>query len=206
MNPEEINAEIGNIDLFLLDQILKGRFLKDQKILDAGCGEGRNLLYFLKNGYDISAIDQNESAIKMIRMHAHTLGATISPDQLLVGDVTQIPFPSDHFHVVNCLSVLHFAENEKVFLNMMMELSRVLRPGGILILKMDTLMGMESTVSELEQGIFQLSDGSLRFLLQEDIINRLTSNMNYELVEPLKCEIINRDKSIAFLVLKLKDL
>ena len=143
MTPEEINTEIGNIDLFLLDQILKGRFLKDQKILDAGCGEGRNLLYFLKNGYDISVFDQNESAIKMIRMHARTLGATISPDQLIVGDLTQIPFPSDHFHVVNCLSVLHFAENEKVFLNMMMELSRVLRPGGILILKMDTLMGMD---------------------------------------------------------------
>jgi hypothetical protein len=48
---KELNQLLGNIDIYLLDQILKARFEKHCKILDAGCGEGRNLIFFVRNEY-----------------------------------------------------------------------------------------------------------------------------------------------------------
>ena len=51
---KELNHLLGNIDIYLLDQILKDRFKKSFKILDAGCGEGRNLIYFVRNGFKLS--------------------------------------------------------------------------------------------------------------------------------------------------------
>ena len=53
MEINELNRLLGNVDIYLLDQILKGRFTKEMKILDAGCGEGRNTAYFVNQGYQI---------------------------------------------------------------------------------------------------------------------------------------------------------
>lgn len=55
MNIAALNKLLGNIDIYLLDQILKGRFTKEMRILDAGCGEGRNLIYFLHEGFQVLA-------------------------------------------------------------------------------------------------------------------------------------------------------
>ena len=202
MTSEELNAELGNIDLFLLDQILKGRFRPDMKILDAGCGEGRNLLYFLKNGFDVSALDQDESAIKMVQMHARTLESKVSQDQFVVGDISSMPFPDNHFHVVNAFSVLHFAESKKVFLDMVEELIRVLKNDGLLLLKMETLTGVKNEVKNEGGGIFRFPDGSLRYLLTEDDIFWIEDIMGIQFLEPIKYEITNVDKSTACLVLK----
>ena len=73
MEVKELNALLGNIDIYLLDQILKGRFKKDMKILDAGCGEGRNCIYFLNQGYQIFGADANPIAIQMARVYAQTI-------------------------------------------------------------------------------------------------------------------------------------
>ena len=46
-----IREEFGDIDIYLFDQLLKGRLDASMSLLDAGCGGGRNLYYFLRNGY-----------------------------------------------------------------------------------------------------------------------------------------------------------
>mgnify|MGYP001628317483 CR=1 FL=1 len=73
MEINELNKLLGNVDLYLLDQMLKGRFTKEMMILDAGCGEGRNTHYFIQKGYRIVGVDSNSSAISMARVGRYTL-------------------------------------------------------------------------------------------------------------------------------------
>ena len=51
----DLVAQFGQIDIYLFDQLLRGRIRPGMRILDAGCGGGRNLVYMLKNGFDVSA-------------------------------------------------------------------------------------------------------------------------------------------------------
>ena len=51
---------VGNTDIYLLDQIMKARYLKGDKVLDAGCGTGRNMFWFINNGITIYGIDADE--------------------------------------------------------------------------------------------------------------------------------------------------
>ncbi|MFT3743892.1 MAG: hypothetical protein QM785_06305 [Pyrinomonadaceae bacterium] len=48
---DDIRETFGGIDIYLFDQIQKGRFSPGMKILDAGCGGGRNIHWLLRNGY-----------------------------------------------------------------------------------------------------------------------------------------------------------
>ncbi len=61
-----INASelFGDIDIYLFDQFLKNRFTPEMKILDAGCGGGRNVVYFLLSGFQVFAIDR-DATIKL---------------------------------------------------------------------------------------------------------------------------------------------
>ena len=62
-----LQHDFGNIDIYLFDQLLKGTYDDCKKVLDAGCGSGRNLVYFLRNNYDVYAIDSNPEAIAVTR-------------------------------------------------------------------------------------------------------------------------------------------
>ena len=73
MHHKELNKLVGNVDIYLLDHILKGTFEGKIKLLDAGCGEGRNLKYFINNGFDIYGVDSNPMAIKMATTGAISL-------------------------------------------------------------------------------------------------------------------------------------
>jgi len=55
----ELRKQFGEIDIYLFDQLLRGRVAPGMRILDAGCGAGRNLIYFLRQGYDVFAVDRD---------------------------------------------------------------------------------------------------------------------------------------------------
>jgi len=57
----------GNIDIYLFDQLLKGRFNTCKTILDVGCGSGRNLIYFLRQSVDVYGIDSSPDAIAEVK-------------------------------------------------------------------------------------------------------------------------------------------
>lgn len=174
MQIAELNRLLGNIDIYLLDQILKGRFSPDMKILDAGCGEGRNAVYFINSGFQIFGIDTNETAIQYIRYVAKTLKPQYDAHRFQMGKLEEIPFHTTAFDAVICSAVLHFAENEKNFWQMIDEMLRVLKPGGIFWFRMTTAFGgMMEKSQELGGGKFLLPDGSERFLLSQDHLDML---------------------------------
>ena len=174
MQIAELNRLLGNIDIYLLDQILKGRFTPDMKILDAGCGEGRNAVYFINSGYQVFGIDENELAIQYIRYLSKSLKTDYDAHRFQVGKLEEIPFHTSAFDVVICSAVLHFAADEINFWEMMDEMLRVLKPGGILWFRMTTAFGgMKEEGRELGGGKYLLPDGSERFLITQDHVDKL---------------------------------
>ena len=174
MQIAELNRLLGNIDIYLLDQILKGRFTPDMKILDAGCGEGRNAVYFINSGFQVFGIDENELAIQYIRYVSKTLKPEYDAQRFQIGKLEEIPFHTSAFDAVICSAVLHFAADETNFWQMMDEMIRVLKPGGVLWFRMTTAFGgMKEESQELGGGKYLLPDGSERFLITQEHVDKM---------------------------------
>ncbi len=151
MNAEELNRQLGNIDLHLLDQVLKGRFKPKSKILDAGCGEGRNLVYFLQNNYEVYAVDQDPSSIKLVGMQSRSLGVSVEDNQFITGDLTSLPFSDHSFDAVLSINVLQHV-NQETYDVILSGMVRVLAPGGILFIKMEARDCLPKVAGSTESG------------------------------------------------------
>jgi ubiquinone/menaquinone biosynthesis C-methylase UbiE len=202
MTIQELNKELGNIDIYLLDQILKGRYPDDYILLDAGCGEGRNLIYFLNNKFKVYGIDQNSSAIRMLQYVARTLNPAISKDNFILGSIDSLPFPDEHFHSVICNAVLHFAENEEHFFKMWAELFRVVKSNGTLFLRMASNIGAEEVILLDPNQKAYLPDGSFRFLLSRIHLKILESKYGFIYLEPVKTVNVQDQRFMTTLVLQ----
>ena len=152
MNLSSINQFFGNIDLQLLDLILQNTFRPDMKVLDAGCAEGRNLMYFLNSGYWVSGVDQDPAAIRHLRFIAGSLRPDLDKDNFQVADISSIPFESDTFDLVIASRVLHFAKDQQQFMSMVSELVRCLKPKGMLYLTMASNIGLETQLTTDSMG------------------------------------------------------
>jgi len=201
MTVEDLNSHLGNIDIYLLDQILKGRFNKSMKILDAGCGEGRNLIYFMREGFSVWGIDENPMAIKYLHTLARTINKSIPDESFQLGDLRDIQFPDENFEVVISSAVLHFSDGKNDFQKMFSELMRVLKTGGILFLRMCTDVGMNKMV-HVSEGTFKLPDGTIRYILTEEILGFLIDKYSLQYLEPFKSVVVHGQRSMATLVLE----
>ena len=202
MQPCELNRLLGNIDIYLLDQILKNRFSKEMKILDAGCGEGRNAVYFLNSGFQIFGFDQEELAIQYLRFVAKSVQANYDAHRFQVGQLEEIPFHTGAFEAVICSAVLHFAKGEAHFWEMIQELSRVLKPGGILWFRMTTGFGGVLEQSEdLGEGKYLLPDGSERFVLQQKQLDKILE-LGFQFLEAPKTVLVLGQREMGVFVLQ----
>jgi ubiquinone/menaquinone biosynthesis C-methylase UbiE len=197
MSLEKLKDEIGNMDIYLLDQILKGRYIKDQIILDSGCGSGRNLKWFYNNLFTIFGIDNDANKIKEIRKLYIEQN-----ENFTVNLVENMPFENKSFHHVICNAVLHFAKNEDHFYDMFSELTRVLKPNGSLFVRMASNIGIEDKVTHLAQGVYTLPDETKRFLLTRALLEKTTKKYYLSFLEPLKTVNVNDKRFMTTLVLQ----
>jgi SAM-dependent methyltransferase len=205
MEIAELNLLLGNVDIYLLDQILKGRFTKEMKILDAGCGEGRNAVYFVNQGYQIFGIDPNEIAIQYCRYAAKSLNPEFDSHRFQVGRLEQIPFHAGAFDVVICSAVLHFAKSVDNFFKMIAEVHRTLKPGGIFWFRMCTgFGGILDQSTSLGEGKYILPDGSERFVLLPEHVDNL-EKMGFKFLEHPKTVLVLGQREMGvFLMEKSK--
>jgi len=194
MTYQELNKEVGNIDLFLLDQVLKGRYREGMKILDAGCGEGRNLIWFLKNDFDVYGLDQDPSAILMLQYLAKSLSGREVKERFIAADLAELPYLDHTFDAVISNAVLHFAESKLDFMKMFAEMIRTLKPKGSLFLRMCSSVGLPFEVEEVEDGVFLLPDESKRFLLSEQLLQELVGTYSLKYLEPIKTVNIDNQR------------
>jgi SAM-dependent methyltransferase len=183
-----IQEQFGQIDIYVFDQILRGNIAPGMRVLDAGCGYGRNLVHLLREGCEIFAVDLDRDGVEHVRRLSASLGTGLPVENFQVAPIEQIPFPDAFADVVICNSVLHFARDEEHFRAMLAELWRVLRPGGMLFCRLGSRIGME--FERTRGGRFLLADGSEWFLADEEMLMELTEEMNSVLVDPLKTTIV----------------
>lgn len=176
----------GNIDIYLFDQLLKGRFDNCTTVLDAGCGGGRNLVYFLNNGFEVYGVDQSAEAVEAVKQLSANLAPTNPINNFSVAPVEDLPFEDDQFDLVICSAVLHFAQDAEHFDSMIRSLWRVLKPGGHFFARLASDIGIETLVKPLGNFRYLLPDGSERFLVSEEVLMEYTDTLGGKLFEPLK--------------------
>lgn len=194
----------GQIDIYLFDQLLKGRFNPQMKLLDAGCGGGRNLIYFLRDGYDVCGVDQSGEAIKHVRSLASALAPRLPADNFRVEPVERMSFADASFDVVISSAVLHFARDEAHWQGMVSEMWRVLKPEGIFFARLASSIGIEDKIEHLEGRRYHLPDGSDRFLVDEEVLLAATESLGGEWLEPLKTVVVQHMRSMSTWCLRKK--
>jgi SAM-dependent methyltransferase len=195
-----VQEQFGQIDIYVFDQILRGNIAPGMRVLDAGCGYGRNLVHLLREGCEIFALDADTDGVEHVRQLSASLRTGLVAENFQVGCIEQMPFPNGFADVVICNSVLHFARDEQHFRSMLAELWRVLRPGGMLFCRLGSRIGMD--FERVRGNVFVVGDGSEWFLVDEEMLLELTEEMNGVLVDPLKTTIVQDYRCMTTWVLR----
>jgi SAM-dependent methyltransferase len=195
-----IQEQFGQIDIYVFDQILRGNISAGMRVLDAGCGYGRNLVHLLREGCEVFAVDANAPAVAHVRALAAELNPELPAENFRVAQLDKLEFADGFADVVICSSVLHFARDEQHFLAMVEELWRVLRPGGMLFCRLGSRIGME--FERIRGHIYRIGDGSEWFLVDEAVLLQMTKQMNGVLVDPLKTTIVQDHRCMTTWVLR----
>jgi tellurite methyltransferase len=191
-----IEALIGSTDIYLVDQIMKGRYKMNDTILDAGCGYGRNLHWFLRNNVVIYGVDQDVNAIHDLQRRHPTIAGRFRQSA-----VEKVPFENDQFDHIISSAVLHFAKDTAHFRQMIAEMVRVLKPLGSLFIRMTSDIGIEDKVQLIGEGVYDIPDGSRRFLLTRTLLADIMQKNRLSFLEPLKTVNVNDIRCMSTVVL-----
>jgi tellurite methyltransferase len=191
-----LQDQFGNIDIYVFDQLLRGRIAPGMRVFDAGCGGGRNLVYLLREGYEVCGNDADANAIAKVR----SLAATLAPDRefdFRVEPIEQTSFPDAHADVVMSSAVLHFARDPQHFEAMLQQMWRVLKPGGVFFARLASNIGIAGDVVAVGNGRYRLPDGSDRFLVDAAAIGEWTGRLGGALLDPIKTTVVDGQRSMT---------
>jgi tellurite methyltransferase len=195
-SPDLLEEVIGYTDIYLVDQIMKGRYKANDIILDAGCGYGRNLHWFLRNDVVIYGVDQDVNAVHDLQRR-HPAAA----ERFRQSAVEKMPFENGQFDHVISSAVLHFANDTAHFGRMIAEMVRVLKPSGSLFIRMTSDIGIEDKVQPVGNGVYDIPDGSRRFLLTRTLLADVMRKNGLSFLQPLKTVNVNDIRCMSTLVL-----
>lgn len=193
MNRFDLMKTIEKVDIYIIDQILKDRYQQGQKILDAGCGKGRNLKWFYQNDFEVHGIDIDVDFLAFAKANYPK-----QSDHFITGTVDNLPYESNSFEHIICCAVLHFAKSEAHFTAMFSELIRVLQPGGMLLIRMASNIGLDGNAP-----IVQYKENGQKgtYYLTRERINQLIQEFNLTLLEPVKTTNVQDERAMTTLVL-----
>ncbi|MEP6593932.1 MAG: class I SAM-dependent methyltransferase [Acidobacteriota bacterium] len=195
MNP--LRQAFGDIDIYLFDQLLRGRITPGMRILDAGCGGGRNLVYFLRQGFDVYACDRDRGAVETVKGMAAQLAPALPADHFRVESIEAMSFPDAGADVLIASAVLHFAEDKAQFEAMVAAMWRVLAPGGMLFTRLASSIGIADRVRRTSGGRFHMPDGSERYLVDEAALLNLTARLGGVLLDPIKTTVVQDQRAMT---------
>jgi tellurite methyltransferase len=197
-----LHDRFGDIDIYLFDQLLRGRIRPGMRVLDAGCGGGRNLVYLLQSGYEVFATDVDPAAVR----HVHGIAASLAPalpgSNIVVAPVERMPLPDAFADVVLSSAVLHFARDDVQFDAMVGEMWRVLKPGGMLWCRLASTIGIAERIRPITHRRALLPDGSERYLVDEALLVELTRTLGGQLLDPIKTTVVQDQRAMTTWVVR----
>jgi SAM-dependent methyltransferase len=192
----------GDIDIYVFDQLLRGRITPRMRVLDAGCGGGRNLVYLMRAGYEVFGVDADPSAIQAVRELAAAVAPHLPGDNFRLEAIERMTFPAAFADVVLCSAVLHFARDDAHFVAMLHRMWSVLKPGGMLFCRLASSIGMEQQVVAVEGRRHHLPDGSERYLVDAQLLTHHARQLGGQLIDPLKTTIVQDQRCMTTWVVR----
>ena len=123
---KDIQKEVCFCEKDELWKIIKKFVRLDDKIIDAGCGLGRWVIFLSKKSYNVLGVDNFKEAIERAKQFDNSL-------KLKIADVRKLPFKNEEFDVYLSFGVVeHFEEGP---IKALKEAKRVLKKGGVIILE-----------------------------------------------------------------------
>ena len=198
----DLQALFGDIDIYLFDQLLRGRLRPGMRVVDAGCGSGRNLVYLLQAGYEVWGIDADPSAIAMVQRLAGALAPGLPRGNFTAGPIETAALPDGFADAVISSAVLHFARDSGHFESLLRGSWRLLKPGGLFFCRLASSIGIEHLIEPAGSGRYRLPDGSTRYLVDEDMLLRLGEALGGDLLDPVKTTVVQNQRSMTTWVLR----
>ncbi len=191
----DLETQFGQIDIYLFDQLLRGRIAPGMRVLDAGCGYGRNLVYLIREGYAVSGVDRDPSAVEYVR--------SMAPNGDFRNEaIESMSFPDAIADVAISSAVLHFARDDQHFDAMLRGTWRILKPGGLFFCRLASSIGIETQVQSIEGRRHRLPDGSERYLVDAPMLMELSENLGGRFEDPLKTTVVQGQRSMTTWVLR----
>jgi SAM-dependent methyltransferase len=191
-----LHDQFGDIDIYLFDQLLRGRITPGMRVFDGGCGGGRNLVYLLREGYQVCGNDANPEAVARVRELAAALAPGTVAD-VRIEALEQTSFPEGHADVVLVSAVLHFARDAAHFEAMLRGAWRVLRPGGLFFARLASTIGIAAEVRAIGGGRYHLPDGSERYLVDAEALADWTERLGADMLDPIKTTVVHRQRAMT---------
>jgi SAM-dependent methyltransferase len=203
----DLETEFGAIDIYVFDQLLRGRIARGDRVLDAGCGFGRNLTYLLRSGFEVYGADADPDAIREVRALAGRLAPRLPPDNFRAEPIERMSFPDGFAQVVIASAVLHFARNDEQFDAMLAGCWRPLAPGGMLFCRLASTIGFETRVQPLNAAPghgrrYRLPDGTDRYLVDEALLLECTRRLGGRLLDPIKTTVVQDQRAMTTWVVR----
>jgi tellurite methyltransferase len=192
----------GQMDIYLIDQLLRRRIAPGMTVLDAGAGAGRNLGFFLGQGYEVHAFEPDAGALAAVRALAARLAPRLPAANFRQEAAESNTFEDHAAQVVISSAVLHFARDEAQFAAMLRGTWRLVSPGGLLFCRLASTTGMERRFTPLGGRRFRLPGGAEWFLVDEAYLLDLTARLGGHLLDPLKTTVVQDQRCMTTWVLR----
>jgi len=198
----DLQQQFGQIDIYLFDQLLRGNITRGMRVFDAGCGHGRNLVYLLKEGYEVYGADTDQRSIDAVRHLARSLAPALPAGNFRMEAVEAMSFSEAFTDLAISSAVLHFARDDDQFQAMLRGTWRVLKPGGLFFCRLASSIGIEGQLKHITNRRFVLPDGSERYLVDESLLAACTKDLGGELADPLKTTVVQNQRSMTTWVVR----
>lgn len=198
----ELKSVFGGIDIYWFDQLLRGNVPPGVRVLDAGCGAGRNLAYLMSSGYEVFGVDTDPGSVRGVRELARSVAPSLSSSNFRTEPIETMSFADESMGVVLSSAVLHFARDDQHFGAMVNAMWRVLEPGGMLFCRLASTIGMEDRCRHVDGRRFVSPDGVERYLVDEALLMDVTTELDGRLVDPLKTTVVQNQRSMTTWVVR----
>jgi len=141
-----------------------------EKVLDAGCGPGRDIKILYELGIkEVYGIDLSKNMLNIAKEYE-------SRGKYFVMDIRKLDFDDEFFDGIICIGVLVHL-NKEDFIRSLKELYRVLKKEGILLLSVK--------IDKEEKILIDKKYGEIRyfFIYTEDFIKDSLKNVGFEILE-----------------------